>query len=225
MNKQVGFTIVELMIATSIFAIILLVISFAALAIGRNFYKGVTSSRAQEAARSTMDNIIRPLEFTGVDKTENITGSGSGRGGAYCVGTVRFTFVIDRQVSDVNDPLGKHKQKHALWQDKPKTPLPCKGVDLELDNPSLDPLALGTEGKELAPSGMRLTDLQINNIATRYYSVKIGVIAGDDEIIERVSANNPTGDPSKFQCMDSAKGGQFCAAAALATTVYRRVTQ
>lgn len=216
MSRQNGFTIVELMIATSIFAVILLVISFGALSVGKNYYKGITSSRAQEASRSIMDSITKPMELSGAVFEPNTAGGFK----AYCIGTVRFTFSVNKQVSD--SPSGANQQRHALWQDRPNTTSPCSPVDLTETNPSTQSAAAvqGTQGKELVPKGMRLTEFEVNSVSDRYYNVRVGIIAGDDEIIDM---SNP--DPAEFKCQDSTKGGQFCASAPLATTVYRRVAK
>ena len=63
-TKNSGFTIIELMIATSVFAVVLVVAASGILAIGMLYYKGVTSSRTQEAARSISNTIANTIQFT-----------------------------------------------------------------------------------------------------------------------------------------------------------------
>lgn len=61
---QRGFTIIELMISTVVFSLVLLAASAAIIQIGKKYYKGITNARTQEVARSTVDEIAQSLQFT-----------------------------------------------------------------------------------------------------------------------------------------------------------------
>ncbi len=62
-NKK-GFTIVELMIATVVFTLVLLMASAAIIEVGKKYYKGITYARTQEVARSVVEEISQSLQFT-----------------------------------------------------------------------------------------------------------------------------------------------------------------
>lgn len=59
-----GFTIIELLIATVIFSVILLVITGAIVQFGRIYYKGIVQSRTQERARAITDSVAKNLQFS-----------------------------------------------------------------------------------------------------------------------------------------------------------------
>jgi prepilin-type N-terminal cleavage/methylation domain-containing protein len=63
-KSQKGFTIIELMISTVIFSLVLLGASAAIIQIGKKYSKGITYARTQEVARSTVDEIAQSLQFT-----------------------------------------------------------------------------------------------------------------------------------------------------------------
>src|SRR3990172_9120101 len=70
-----GFTIVELMIATTIFSVILLIVTFGMLQIGRTYYKGITLTKTQNAARSIIDTISQDIQFSGEGVTDSVSGT------------------------------------------------------------------------------------------------------------------------------------------------------
>lgn len=70
MNRRLnskGFTIVELMIATAVFSVILMVFVAAIIQVGRIYYKGVIQSRTQERARAISEQVAKDLQFGKAD--------------------------------------------------------------------------------------------------------------------------------------------------------------
>jgi prepilin-type N-terminal cleavage/methylation domain-containing protein len=87
-----GFTIIELLVATSIFSLVLLVILASFLQIGRMFYKGVSVSNTNESARSLLDSITRDVRFG-----QSPTGVKNEGGKSYfCAGSHRYTFALNQ---------------------------------------------------------------------------------------------------------------------------------
>lgn len=62
-SNEKGFTLLELMIATTIFSVILLLLTFGLLNIGKNYFKGKNSARTQEVARRVMDDISQAIRY------------------------------------------------------------------------------------------------------------------------------------------------------------------
>ena len=56
-DKQAGFTIVELMIATAILSTILLLVTTMMINIGNLYYKGVNQARVQDGVRTLADDV------------------------------------------------------------------------------------------------------------------------------------------------------------------------
>jgi prepilin-type N-terminal cleavage/methylation domain-containing protein len=86
-----GFTIIELLIATVTFSVILLIITGAIIQFSKVYYKGVVSSRTQEAARSVVDEVSKAAQFS-PDFKEDTNAAG---GLAWCFGNKRFSFAKD----------------------------------------------------------------------------------------------------------------------------------
>lgn len=145
-NSQRGFTIVELMISTVIFSLILLGASAAIVQIGKKYSKGITYARTQEVARSTVDEIAQSLQFTSqsirVPNYPEVV-AGSGPAAEYNIYNLIYasqlgsnpTVTVDTPGSSVADTfyfcvgakrysyvLNKQVQSsnsHALWVDEP----------------------------------------------------------------------------------------------------------
>src|SRR3989338_4615433 len=97
-KKDSGFTIIELMIATTVFSLVLLLCTFGLLQVARVYYKGVTGAKVQEALRNVTDNITRVIQFSGgsvVPPPANTTG---GTPFVFCIDDQRYSVVINRQL-------------------------------------------------------------------------------------------------------------------------------
>lgn len=230
---QAGFTIIELLISTVIFAVILLVVTAGILQFSKQYYKGIVSSATQSAARSLVDDVTRSLQFnTGGFATLTINGTG------YCVGSgKRYSYALNRQVVD-SAATGNtvHQSRHGLISDNitgcnTSTPvLDVRGLPTNL--PVL-PAAGGLNNpRELLGPRMRLSKFTIvpnGNI----YTVTVRVVYGDDDLLCSPAAGDCAGNgPSAVNVLDTASdlkcrlsvGSEYCAAAELSTTVEQRVT-
>lgn len=91
LNKR-GFTIIELLIATVTFSLILLIITGAIIQFSRVYYKGVVTSKTQETARSVADELSRAAQFS-----RSYDGSS---GNAYCFGDKVFSYGKETATDD-----------------------------------------------------------------------------------------------------------------------------
>lgn len=201
MKKQsAGFTIVELMIATTVLSVILLLVTVVMTGIGRLYYKGINQSRIQSNARSIAAQIAQDVQLSSNTPS---TGSAVVSGKAVqviCVGNVRYTYVV-------NNKINTNGYKHVLWRDTPAGGCSvAAGADLTLSTPS--------DGDELISPSARLTKLNFPPMTSGLQKLQLGIAYGDDDLLT-------TTDP--VQC----KGGsatQFCATSDLSTVVVQRVT-
>src|SRR5437667_5654433 len=93
-QRTSGFTIIELMIATVIFSVVLLLITAGIMQVARVYYKGVTEANTQSTARSIVDTISQAIQFDG----GNIT-TVAGVSPAYqCVNNQQFAFWKGKQL-------------------------------------------------------------------------------------------------------------------------------
>lgn len=211
-----GFTIIELMIATLVFSTILVLISVGLIQIARLYYKGITTTRTQQTARSIMDTISRDIQFSG-----GTIGQVQG-GGPYffCVNNTRYTFLKDTQlVSGTPDPA-KNQANNVFIKD---TPPSCGGgpadmVDLSRDynpvemmgiNMRLSKFVLCRAGDPASPPSCPT----VIPLASKLYQISLGVVAGDNDLL----------DAAHSRCSGLKSGTQFCALSELQTAVQKRL--
>lgn len=214
MNQR-GFTLIELMIATMVFSVILLGATTAVVQIGRMYYKGIITSRTQETARRTIDDISRTVQFSDAEIVKiaptptNVSPSGSVPLQATCVGTTRYTYVLKMQVDREND-VNNNRLRHALWQDTVNNPSEC-GTNL----PNLGEVEPSAGGRELLSRYMRLQTLYIDSVGDPT-TIAITVIYGDNDLL-LPNVDSPTG------CRGAIEGAQWCAFSSLTTQVRQRI--
>lgn len=201
-----GFTVVELMIATLVFGLVLMVVTTAILQFTRVYYKGITEANVQETARNIADQIVQGIQFNGGGVTPTPDSPTPGSYYAFCVGNKQYSFTPGYQLSDTPSP-SKFQTYHVLAVDNVAgcTSTPAQNVR----NASIS-------GRELIGPGMRLSRLQVTNLGTNLYKVSVRIVYGDDDLI-----NTPTGSAASCKTLHS--GTEFCAASDITTTVVKRV--
>lgn len=207
-----GFTIVELMIATLVFSLVLLVCAMAIVHVGRMYYKGTVTNRTQDTARRAMDDIARNIQFGASSNTSAFLRRGSdiigevGQVNSICLGNIRYTYSTEKSLGEDTD---NNQIPHVLWRDRVQTGVECGVADISQDDPP------GEGGVELLGANMRIPhfDVQVDNGA---WSIEISISYGDDPLLFE--------DGSNFGiCKGTNAGGQFCATAQLSTTVLQRL--
>ena len=245
LNTQ-GFTLIELMIASVIFATLLLFSTAIIIQIGRLYQRGLTTTRTQETVRRVTDDISGAIQFSG-DKVSVIgpvvVGDTSGfqaNAYAFCTGNIRYSYVIGAQVSD-NADEGKYNTnvaqpklnliKHGLWRERITTSNGCTPSDLTRAVPDNDAGGVGSEGAELLSKGTRLAGLQIVPLDDKgkLWSIKVRLAKGDNDLLDDKldATGNPvppaTADNIKDTCKTGIAGKEFCAIAELNLNVVRRL--
>lgn len=202
-----GFTIVELMAATAVFSVLLLVITFGILQVSRVYYKGITESNTQNTARGIMDLITQSIQFSGGNIIT--TASQPGAPLAFCIGNEQFSYVAGLQLVGHGSSLGADQTYHALVQD---TVAGCANPEAPAGFVS----STDIPGRELLNPNMRLSNLSIELIGTNLYRVEVRVVYGDGDLL--VDATGPDA-----RCISERAGTQFCAVSELSTIVRKRV--
>jgi type II secretory pathway pseudopilin PulG len=210
MNKIIkrpsGFTVVELLIATSVFAAVLILITTGILQFTRQYYKGVVSSKTQNTARAIMDDVVRTIQFNGGD-VYALTSGGTG----YCIGeSKRYSYSLNWQVTDGAPNATLNQAKHGLIADNITG---CNAGTSALNARSIANLSAATNQREMLGQNMRLAKLNISGSGD-LYNVTVKVIYGDNDLLEGAAPN---------QKCRSTVGSQFCAVSELNTTVNKRV--
>ncbi|HET7673137.1 MAG TPA: prepilin-type N-terminal cleavage/methylation domain-containing protein [Candidatus Saccharimonadales bacterium] len=221
LRSQKGFTIIELLIATTVFSVVLLIASVGIIAIGRDYYKSLTSTKVQETARSVADDISKSLQFSLADTVSKQLTNLDGTPATVktrCFGSDRYRYILNQKVQQVTDP-SHPADFHALYRDKRPSETTC------------DSSGNWTDGTELLGENMRLLQFEVSD--SDPFQVKIRLLYGDDDLISITQCHgsivdglcyNPTDeDIATARCRFNIAGNQFCAASGLETTVTSRV--
>lgn len=226
-NNQKGFTILELIIASTVFSLIMLLSTTGLIQIGKTYHKGQITSKTQETTRGIAEEISREVQYSNssVQKSHEDIDPGADYGGtgasgvkikAKCIGDTRYTYVADTTPNRSKIKLAQSDNyadpnptlKHLLWVDKKLASEPCVATNLSAVTPS--------QGRELLSQNMRLTDFNISSSGDNV-SIKIKAYYGDYDLAGGVTGNGTA------TCDSTKNGGQFCASSELSTVVRRRI--
>lgn len=204
MRRDRGFTIIELLVATMVFAVVLLVVSSGILQITRVYYKGVTESNTQNTARSIMDVISQSIQFGGGDVIGTASAPAPSTDYAFCVGNQQFSYRLGWQSEDKAEDIPNNQLRHVLVQ---RSASDCNPQDLSSQS---------IVGRDLVGTHMRLANLVVQNVGPNLYRVQVRVVYGDNDLLFNPTATNAS-------CKGQQAGTQFCATAELSTIVVKRV--
>ncbi len=202
-----GFTVVELMIATAVFGLVLLVIATGILQLTRLYYKGLTNTKVQSTTRTLVDTIAQSIQFSGANVTATDPAAVAGSATwTFCIGNQQYAYKLGQQLVDSSP--GANQSLHAL------TVRDLAGCTSASPAPSM---GVGAPGRELLAPGMRLAQLEVTAAGNSYYYVRAKVIFGDEDLI-----NGPLTPGA--QCKNNQRvGTQFCAVSDIAAGITKRV--
>ncbi|HEU4914117.1 MAG TPA: prepilin-type N-terminal cleavage/methylation domain-containing protein [Candidatus Saccharimonadales bacterium] len=204
--QQHGFTIMEVMIATIVFGVVLIAVTTAIMNFSRVYYKGVTESTVQDTARTVSDLIAQGIQFNGGDISITPVSPTAGSSYKFCIGNKRYSYQVGYKVVD-SAPTGNQRY-HGLVVD-----------DFANCTASALVQSMGTQsllGRELLSPNMRLAAMEVTNVSGNLYKIHVKIAYGDDDLL-----NNPTA--STATCKNIRFGTQFCAVSDITTTVVKRV--
>ncbi|MEO8785402.1 MAG: prepilin-type N-terminal cleavage/methylation domain-containing protein [Candidatus Saccharimonadales bacterium] len=231
-RRQAGFTIIELMIATMVFSVILLGATTALFQLERMYYRGIITSQTQTSSRAIMADISQQLQLS--QNKVQFAASTPSYGGtvpfqAFCIANTRYSYVINGQVeagsgqfnSDAGNGSSNHIE-HGLWRDTKGDNQACTPLNLGLVNPEATPplngtVLAGSSGSELLAQNMRLAALSLSPDcgSNRLCTIDVHIIYGDNDLLAP-DANKPLGCKTVF-------GDQWCASSHLTTQVFKRL--
>jgi len=204
-RQKSGFTIIELMIATLVFSVVMILITTGVLTFTKSYYRGLNQSSTQNAARTILENISQAIQFSGDAVTVPITANNGSQG--FCVGNQRYSYLLGGQLWDGTPDVAQHQVSHALVLDQSGS---CGGASAQ------NLTGAGVTGTELLQPRMRLSKLDVTQISGGLYRITVRVVFGDDDLL-----NNPTA--ANASCKVSISGSQYCAQSELSTIVKKRI--
>lgn len=200
-----GFTIMELMIATMVFGVVLLVVTSAILQFTRVYYKGITETKVQDTARTIVDTIAQGIQFNGGNVTTTTTSPSPGASYAFCVGNIQYSYTTGYMLAE--SPSGSQTY-HALVSNNI--------AGCTSSTPAQNVRSAGATGRELLAPNMRLAKMQVTSVGPNVYKISVRVVYGDDPILTNPNA-------ATANCIGQRQGTQFCASSDITTTVVKRV--
>lgn len=201
-----GFTIIELLVATMVFSVVLLVVTSGILQVARVYYKGVTESNTQSTARSIIDTITQAIQFSGGDITETLAPEAD-TDQVFCVGNQQYSYRLGWQVEDKHDIDAKQTWHGLVQYDTTSCSSASTPQDLTLQT---------VPGRDLIGPHMRLANLVVDDLGSGQYKVQVRIVYGDSDLLD---------DPytAAAKCKAVRAGTQFCAVSDLSTIVVKRV--
>lgn len=244
-RQKKGFTVVELMIATTVFSIILLLALAGFLQIGHLFYKGVNITRTTDVAKQIATSIKNDIAFdpedTAIDLNSSpviVDGIGTVNRQYFCAGSKRYAFILGRQLDAAAQAeemetgvSGWHK--FALLKDKDEVsgcPDPFGGAN------SIDPNNPDNPVTELLGDKMRLSNLTVCQLGlavaewppcpagaadvnlNSLYTLNVRIAYGDNDVM-----NNPSSTTAS--CISSPAASRYCFVTDLRTTAKKGIRQ
>jgi prepilin-type N-terminal cleavage/methylation domain-containing protein len=227
-NKHKGFTIVELMIATTVFSVILLLSLTGFLQIGQQFYKGVNMTRTDDVAKQIISGIKNDIAFDStslaITPIQSQTFTVNGRSYTrywFCAGSNRYTFIKGYMV-DTQAGLAERQSQPATPNSWYKYGLLKDRVDVSGGCPSPISSTLGLTANsvtELIGDKMRLSELQISHLPSpndKLYTINIRIVYGEDSVLQNPNQPNAS-------CISGKNTSSYCFATDLRTAVRRGV--
>ncbi|HWT56174.1 MAG TPA: prepilin-type N-terminal cleavage/methylation domain-containing protein [Candidatus Microsaccharimonas sp.] len=221
-SDKSGFTIVELMVATLVFAIILVVITSGIIHFTADYYKGVNTSATQTAARNIANIIAQNLQYGG---GQDVYDGSHAAAGYICVGATRIDYNLGYELTA--NPISSSNYAIVVSADD------CSTATFP---------SAAKQPKEYLGPHMRVTNLKITRVlgvTNNLYKISIGVAYGDPDLLcaRNIPATNPGGcaptqsvpATASFWTSNGAfigckgiTGSEYCAAARLNTEVVSR---
>lgn len=215
-NKK-GFTIVEFLVATTVFSIILLVVSMAILQIGKAYRRSMNVSNTQAATRNLVDTVAQSIQFSAGSKINATFPPPSDTTVGFCFGNKQFLYVTGRQISQTT---GSTKTENAFVVREHNN---CGGESI------IGGVSSAGSPKELLGKGMRLSRFSVSG-GGRIYTVSARVVYGDDDLLCSPSVAGscaPAGTLTNYNLSDltckSGSGSEFCAVSDLSVRVQQRL--
>lgn len=217
-----GFTVLELLIATSVFSVLLVVVSAGIISFSHDYYKGITSTKTQVTARSIINDIAQNIQFSATDDiTPEISSGLPDKFVGICIKNTLYTFKLNREVVVPSASYGSNQGPYGLIKEIGTL---CSAASF----PALPTGPLTSSQREMLGLHMRISALKVEPI-DNLWRIHVRVAYGDDEVLCSISERNCNNntlvsdwDNTDIACK-STVGDQFCAISDLVTSVQQRI--
>jgi len=227
---EAGFTLVELMIATTVLAVILTISMYGFAAMSRFYQRGLYANRTQQTARDVVSEIGTTIQGTGGEITTGKTMDvNTTTFNVICVDTVRYMFRTEKfdtngnPTEDIYEKTGDYKVNNetdnVLLSDTLSSKYGCTS----------DPIDPNTVRVLLDP-GYRLLKFDItqpaDDKASNVYNIVMNLVYNpgpNDGSNSDYYYQNATASNNAYAACKGGAGRQYCYTANVSTTVTRRI--
>lgn len=206
-TNQKGFTILELLIATTVFSVILLIATTGIIRIGNMYYKGITTSKTQEALRGISSEIASSIQLANGSKT-NVSAT------RFCLGDNRYTYFLNNKYTRGSETTSGLYYETLTPGSSCST---CSGSCV-------------LDARQMLADNMRLLSFSVNSLTgsnNKVWNVFVKVAYGDTDLLTNYNATAAqNADPvylANVNCRSGIAGSNFCATAQLDTTIKKRL--
>lgn len=223
LKKQAGFTIIELMVATFVFSIILYGLTYGLLQITNNYYDGIILNRTRDTTNNVINNISQSIESNGdFHLLTSVTEPDGAFVQGFCIGPVEYSYLVGYELASSFDPVNLKS---------PQVMVANVNASCSQTLPPVQDVSQGNgTGTELMSPNTRLVNLAItegkplsDNLA--FYKIDIRTVYGQTSDIANEMINPSTLDyylpTTNAECLGGI-GFQFCAASEISTYVTQR---
>lgn len=212
--KRAGFTLVELLIATTVFSVIMVISMYGFIRISKYYTKGTTVARMENSARNIIGDISNSIQFSVGNKlTQNYPTAFSP--GKICIGNKRYTYLV-------NTPQG-FNGKDAIYSE-------------EATGSNCGTITASTK-QVLLPNNSRILNLTVKDLGygnLDVYKLKIMLLYVPDVPVSFIPSANqpgtdlvqvgfPADDLTQWKCKLGVRGSEYCAITTVSTIVYGRL--
>jgi prepilin-type N-terminal cleavage/methylation domain-containing protein len=208
-RHQGGFTLVELMIATAIFAVVIVIGMYGFIQVSRFYTKSLTIIRTQDAARNLITDISNQLQLT----TGQYQFVENGDTKMVCIGSKAYVYKINVAEGTAN--------KHAITSyDVP--PDTCSEEAVQSSQPVY-----------LLRPGVRVLRFDVSPYpdvnSGPLFDVTIALLYAPKDNTSSDPTDSGTeliqgapGDYENWRCTATVSGSQYCSLSTISTSVYKR---
>lgn len=197
-NKK-GFTIVELMIAIAIFAVVSMMVTFAVVFIGRQYKQASTRVNLESASRDVHQQVSESIQFAGGDQLSPASNSSGYQ--VTCIGDKQYAYG------------GNGGSFSAATYTSTKVGL----YVFDIPTGTCPNVGASPAGKNALPDGAKVLKFDYNSGTSTLSTV---FVSADADLLNL--STNPTADA--VLCSTAVTGKEYCSVVKLQSTASRRVT-
>lgn len=202
-SNQSGFTILELVIATAVFSIVLLLMTYSIIQISRTYVKGYIVSETGNNLRSIQDQLTQAVQASDNSATSGIYIPASAGADWFCINGYLYKYQEGVEQSSSASVFYAVKPNGGCGPSTDVSSYTCSNT------PGCNQLV--GNNIQIPPGGFSISEI---DTANNLYKISISLLYGSPN---SYSSNNPP------RCLASFAGGEFCAAVQTTTTVGQRV--